>query len=363
MTKSLGFIVICPSESRGRIWGFFVNLQVLKTDLGPLPKICNLGKKLKGNTSLLDFSTLFYGFAWVCRLSWGPIWTSSGCLREKRTESMKFEQYLLLQKLINSVFQYNLILCLTFLLWPIVQGCKPPPGEIAGTSINLSACSSLQPSPQSSNFVSPVPSYHASPSSSSFPSPTRFDANPSSYLLPFLRNIASIPANLPTLRISNSAPVTPPLSSPTSRGSKRKPEWESLLNGSQNSFHHPLFAASAPASPSRRHHITPATIPECDESDTSTVDSGRWVSFQTVAHLAAPPSPTFNLMKPAAQQGSVLDGVDEHAGLDWGAAAERGRGSEFEFENGKVKPWEGERIHEVGVDDLELTLGSGKTHG
>lgn len=68
-------------------------------------------------------------------------------------------------------------------------------------------------------------------------------------------------------------------------------------------------------------------------------------------------------MKPAAQQGSVLDGVDEHAGLDWGAAAERGRGSEFEFENGKVKPWEGERIHEVGVDDLELTLGSGKTHG
>jgi brassinosteroid resistant 1/2 len=25
-----------------------------------------------------------------------------------------------------------------------------------------------------------------------------------------------------------------------------------------------------------------------------------------------------------------------------------------------VKPWEGERIHEVGLDDLELTLGSGK---
>ncbi|KAG2719999.1 hypothetical protein I3760_02G015900 [Carya illinoinensis] len=239
------------------------------------------------------------------------------------------------------------------------KGCKPPPAEIAGTSINLSASSSLQPSPQSSNFASPIPSYHASPSSSSFPSPTRFDADPSSYLLPFLCNITSIPTNLPTLRISNSAPVTPPLSSPTSKGSKRKPDWESLFNGSQNSFRHPLFAASAPASPTRRHHMTPATIPECDESDASTVDSGCGVSLQKVAHLAAPPSPTFNLMKPVAQQGFLRD-VDGHGGLDWGAAAQRGRGAEFEFESGNVKPWEGERIHEVGAEDLELTLGSGK---
>jgi brassinosteroid resistant 1/2 len=258
-------------------------------------------------------------------------------------------------------FHIFLTLSLTFLLIPVVQGYKPPQTEIAGTSANLSACSSLQPSPQSSNFVSPVPSYHASPSSSSFPSPTRFDANPSCYLLPFLRNIASIPTNLPPLRISNSAPVTPPLSSPTSRGSKRKPDWESLSNASLNAFRHPPFAASAPASPTRRHHITPATIPECDESDASTVDSGRWVSFQTGAHLAAPPSPTFNLMKPVALQGSLQDGGNGHEALDWGAAAEKGRGSEFEFESGIVKPWEGERIHEVGVDDLELTLGSGKT--
>lgn len=257
-------------------------------------------------------------------------------------------------------FDIFLILCLTFLLISVIQGYKPPQAEIAGTSTNLSACSSLQPSPQSSNFVSPVPSYHASPSSSSFPSPTRFDANPSSYLLPFLRNIASIPTNLPPLRISNSAPVTPPLSSPTSRGSKRKPDWESLSNASLNVFRHPPFAASAPASPTRRHHITPATIPECDESDASTVDSGRWVSFQTGAHLAAPPSPTFNLMKPVALQGSLQDGGNGHEAFDWGAAAEKGRGSEFEFESGRVKPWEGERIHEVGVDDLELTLGSGK---
>ncbi|KAJ8770683.1 hypothetical protein K2173_021330 [Erythroxylum novogranatense] len=241
------------------------------------------------------------------------------------------------------------------------KGCKPPPSEIGGTSSNISACSSLQPSPQSSNFPSPVPCYHASPSSSSFPSPTRFDSNPSTYLLPFLRNIGSIPTNLPPLRISSSAPVTPPLSSPA-RNSKPKPLWELLSNGSLNSFHHPLFAASAPSSPTRCHHLTPATIPECDESDASTVDSGRWVSFQVAAPQASPPSPTFNLVKPVALQGDLRDGADPNVGPGWAAATatERGRISEFEFEDDRVKPWEGEKIHEIGTDDLELTLGSGK---
>ncbi|KAL5557238.1 hypothetical protein UlMin_039474 [Ulmus minor] len=240
------------------------------------------------------------------------------------------------------------------------KGSKPPPAEIGGTSTNISTCSSIQPSPQSSSFPSPVPSYHASPTSSSFPSPTRFDANPSSYLLPFLRNIASIPANLPALRISNSAPVTPPLSSPTSRGSKPKPDWECLANGSLNALRHPLFAASAPSSPTRRYHHTPATIPECDESDASTVDSGRWVSFQTGVACVAPPSPTFNLVKPVAQQSAFDNAVAGHGGIGWGDPADRKRGAEFEFENVRVKPWEGERIHDIAVDDLELTLGNGK---
>ncbi|XP_042495251.1 protein BZR1 homolog 1-like isoform X2 [Macadamia integrifolia] len=238
------------------------------------------------------------------------------------------------------------------------KGCKPHQTEFAGTSTNISPCSSHQPSPASSSFPSPVPSYHASPVSSSFPSPSRYDANASSsYLLPFLRNLASIPSSLPPLRISNSAPVTPPLSSPTNRTPKMRPDWGDSLSNSSSmaSFRHPLFAASAPASPTRRQHFHPATIPECDESDTSTVDSGRWVSFQTVASLpsAAPASPTFNLVKPmVAQNNSPQD--DSAAGIVWG------RGPEFEFESGRVKPWEGERIHEIGVDDLELTLGSGK---
>lgn len=37
----------------------------------------------------------------------------------------------------------------------------------------------------------------------------------------------------------------------------------------------------------------------------------------------------------------------------------KGKGTEFDFEKLTVKPWEGERIHEVGLDELELTLGSG----
>lgn len=117
------------------------------------------------------------------------------------------------------------------------------------------------------------------------------------------------------------------------------------------SFNYPFYVVSAPASPTHRQFHTPATIPECDESDTSTVDSGQWISFQKFAPSvsAVPTSPTFNLVKPVAPQMSPN-----------GLINEAGRSSEFQFENGQVKPWEGERIHEVGLDDLELTLGNGK---
>jgi brassinosteroid resistant 1/2 len=47
--------------------------------------------------------------------------------------------------------------------------------------------------------------------------------------------------------------------------------------------------------------------------------------------------------------------------LDGMAAADIGRGgpAEFEFDKGRVTPWEGERIHEVAAEELELTLGVG----
>ncbi|XP_062190520.1 protein BZR1 homolog 1-like [Phragmites australis] len=236
------------------------------------------------------------------------------------------------------------------------KGCKPPPG--AGiASAGTSPCSSSQLlSAPSSSFPSPVPSYHASPASSSFPSPTRLDtysngtnnASPS-YLLPFLRGLP----NLPPLRVSSSAPVTPPLSSPTaSRPPKvRKPDWDAVVDP----FRHPFFAVSAPASPTRaRRREHPDTIPECDESDVSTVDSGRWISFQMVA-TTAPASPTYNLVNPGGASAS------NSMELDGTAPAEKGRGGpEFEFDKGsRVTPWEGERIHEVAAEELELTLGVG----
>ncbi|KAK8933812.1 hypothetical protein KSP39_PZI015315 [Platanthera zijinensis] len=199
-------------------------------------------------------------------------------------------------------------------------------------------------SPLSSSFPSPIPSYHSTPASSSFPSPSRLEnydpptINPS-HLLPFLQNLSA----LPPLRISNSAPVTPPLSSPTSSRPLKlqKPNWDFAT------CHHPMFAASAPASPTRgRRQPHPATIPECDESDASTLDSARWVGFQNTV----PSSPTFNLISPTAAM-RELD-------VARGGMLERSRVvSEFEFGSRTVKPWEGEMIHEIGAEDLELTLG------
>lgn len=216
------------------------------------------------------------------------------------------------------------------------KDCKPPlvPPErsMGALSTNIS--------PLSSSFPSPMPSYHSTPASSSFPSPSRLEnynhpaINPS-HLLPFLQNLPS----LPPLHISNSAPVTPPPSSPTSsRHLKlKKPNWDCTA------YQHPMFAASAPASPTRtRCPSHPATIPECDESDSFPFNYGHWVGFQNTA----PPSPTFNLINSAsaARESDMVGGT-----------------AEFEFGSWKVKPWEGETIHEIGVEDLELTLGPGNS--
>lgn len=213
---------------------------------------------------------------------------------------------------------------------------------------NIPFSSSQNPSPLSSSFPSPIPSYQVSPSSSSFPSPFRLDGDKDnvSSLIPYIRN-ASL--SLPPLRISNSAPVTPPLSSPTSRNPKPIPTWEAIAKESMASFNYPFFAASAPASPTHRHLYTPATIPECDESDTSTVESGQWLKFQAFAPSASglPTSPTLNLVKPVIQHN-----VPDNEIQDMRMSSE---------ECGiHVKPWVGEKIHEVAMDDLELTLGNGK---
>ncbi|BFG20514.1 hypothetical protein CerSpe_067880 [Prunus speciosa] len=193
----------------------------------------------------------------------------------------------------------------------------------------ISHYSSLNPSP--------IPSYQASPFSSSYPSPSRFDpstnsSNPSHY------PCSAIPLSLPPLRNSNGAPVTPPLSSPTSRNPNPIPNWDSIAKQSMAFSDYSFYAVSVSASPTRHKlHFPAGTIPECDVSDTSTFDSGQWVCFQRFAPSLSvmPASPTFNLVKPVVAHQNLSDS-----------------------EIPKVKPWIGEKIHEVGLDDLELTLGT-----
>ncbi|KAD2805863.1 hypothetical protein R6Q59_029134 [Mikania micrantha] len=220
------------------------------------------------------------------------------------------------------------------------KGSRPPlPSiEVGNTSTTTTPCSSHRPSP--------IRSYQCSPSSSSFPSPSNLDMNNS----PFAYLQKAIPSSLPPLRISNSAPVTPPLSSPTSKFPKPNNfNWESFTKQSITTFNLPFLASSAPTSPTKYQRFMPATIPECDESDCSTIDSCQWVRFNNYEPmLTKPNSPTFNLVKPMAPMAAAKD-----------AGSDKGKGMDFEFENGGVKAWEGERIHDVGLDDLELTLGSG----
>lgn len=81
--------------------------------------------------------------------------------------------------------------------------------------------------------------------------------------------------------------------------------------------------------------------------------STDWGSYQVGGAQTTPSSPTFNLVKSA--KGQLGDG---HVHFGWGTATNHG--PEFEFENGAVNAWGGEKIHEVAVDELELTLGLGK---
>nr|GMD87529.1 protein BRASSINAZOLE-RESISTANT 1-like [Ipomoea batatas] len=96
-------------------------------------------------------------------------------------------------------------------------------------------------------------------------------------------------------------------------------------------------------------HHNSLILNACDESDSSTIDFGHWMSFQK---YGVPTSPTFNLMKPVNPQRVPSNDamiLDKEKIVDFG------------FENVAVKTWERERIHEVGLDDLELTLGGGTT--
>ncbi|XP_039143428.1 LOW QUALITY PROTEIN: protein BZR1 homolog 2-like [Dioscorea cayenensis subsp. rotundata] len=258
------------------------------------------------------------------------------------------------------------------------KGCKPPERmDIVGGSVSPSPCSSYQPSP--------CASYNPSPTSSTFPSPRSSpyfthgtnDVDGNS-LIPWLKNISTAPsAKLQHLYIpggSISAPVTPPLSSPTARTPRIKTDWDDgvTLPPWAASSSYTSLASSTPPSPGRQ--ILP--------------DSG-WLSDLRIP-TGSPSSPTFSLVasnpfgfykEAYAGGGSSKLWTPGQSGTCSPAAPgalnqadvqmSDGISDEFAFgssstgnqpENGVVKPWEGETIHEeCGSDELELTLGSSRT--
>ncbi|CAL8161274.1 unnamed protein product [Prunus armeniaca] len=124
------------------------------------------------------------------------------------------------------------------------KGLKPTQIDTPSTSTMINPYSSLNPSP--------ISSYQASLSSSSYPSPSRFDP---SIIHPIPFTICAINPN-------------------------QIPNWDSIAKQSMASFNYPFYAIYTLASPtSHQIHFPAATIPECDESDTSAVDSRQWVFF------------------------------------------------------------------------------------
>ncbi|KAB2007549.1 hypothetical protein ERO13_D10G034500v2 [Gossypium hirsutum] len=247
------------------------------------------------------------------------------------------------------------------------KGCKPVDRmDIMGGSASASPCSSYHPSPGSSSFPSPASSHYTANANGNA------DANS---LIPWLKNLSSgsssasskLAHHLFIAGGSISAPVTPPLSSPTSRTPRTRSDWDEMnagptCTGKRFSY----LPASTPPSPSRQVFPDPG-----------------WLSRLEIPQ-SGPTSPTFSLVSrnPFGFKDEALSGGGSRmwtpgqsgtcspafpAGVDQTSdvpmsdaiAAEFAFGSNM---TGLVKPWEGEKIHEECVaNDLELTLGNSKT--
>ncbi|GAB4846597.1 BES1/BZR1 protein 4 [Ancistrocladus abbreviatus] len=255
------------------------------------------------------------------------------------------------------------------------KGCKPVERmDIMGGSTSASPCSSYQPSPCASFNPSPASSSFPSPSSSSYAANANLDGGS---LIPWLKNLSSATSSassskLPHLYIhsgSISAPVTPPLSSPTARTPRIKSDWANPCPRQAWGGHYPFLPSSTPPSPGRQ------VFPD-----------SNWFAGIQIPHggLSRPTSPTFSLvssnpfgfreeattgggfrMLTPGQSGTCSPanaaGSDHTADIPMAEVIS----DEFAFGSnvkGLVKAWEGERIHEdVGSDDLELTLGCSRT--
>lgn len=166
---------------------------------------------------------------------------------------------------------------------------------------------------------------------------------------------------------SISAPITPPLSSPTARSPRIKTDWEDtstvLAWGKQP---YSYLHSSTPPSPGRQ------IIPD-----------SSWFAGMRLP-TGGPASPTFSLVAPnpfgikdetmsaggsrmwTPGQSGTCSPVVPGAHTPNDVQMVDGNVDEFAFGNNTsgrlVKPWEGERIHEECVsDELELTLGNSHT--
>ncbi|KAF8391187.1 hypothetical protein HHK36_023489 [Tetracentron sinense] len=246
------------------------------------------------------------------------------------------------------------------------KGCKPVEHmDIVGGSASVSPCSSFNPSP--------CVSYNPSPASSSFPSPasSSYAANANadgSSLIPWLKNLSSsassskLPHHLYIHSGSISAPVTPPLSSPTARTPRIKTDWDNPTAGLAWGGHQYSFLpSSTPPSPGRQILPNSGWLAGIrPSSPTFSLVSSNPFGFKEEA-LVGGGSRMWTPGQSGTCSPAVAAGTDHTADVPMSERIS----DEFAFgcnTAGLVKAWEGERIHEeCGSDDLELTLGSSRT--
>lgn len=254
-----------------------------------------------------------------------------------------------------------------------MQGCRPAECmDVVGASTAASPCSSFHPSPCASYNPSPGSSSFQSPASSSYAGNPNGDNNS---LIPWLKNLSSASSSassskLPHLYIhsgSISAPVTPPLSSPTARTPRIKPDWDDQSTRPGFSGQHSTFLpSSTPPSPGRQILPDPEwfagiRLPQgAPTSPTFSLVSSNPFGFKDEA-LAGGGSRMWTPGQSGTCSPAIAAGSDHTADIPMSEVIS----DEFAFGShatGLVKPWEGERIHEeCGSDDLELTLGSSRT--
>lgn len=230
-----------------------------------------------------------------------------------------------------------------------------------------------------------------------------YPGNDGASLIPWLKGLGSGTASttssagggLPPLHgSSSSAPVTPPLSSPTGRGPSVKPDWDGLQQQQQQGEacppwnHHPFLAAAAAAAHLRPGYCdTPdgARTPVALEPSTAPVsptalefacsaNSSKWangVRVRAGATLGPFPScgdqmeATFSHPWRQPMQKSISMPVSPVSSRMKGSFGERlGRcPSELELAGGLGSLWERDELvvgakRKLSADDLELTLGS-----